>query len=57
MDVDLQMAYDGISNVIDVCSLNEPGDRFDVRTLLGEGTYGEVHVQFVGAESCYLRVG
>ena len=35
--------YDGLSSVLDVARLDEPGDRFEVGRLLGEGTYGEVY--------------
>ncbi len=35
--------YAGLSDVIDIVSLPDPGERFQVEALLGEGTYGEVH--------------
>ena len=42
MENDVLMAYDGLSNIIDVASLPDPGTRFEIKTLVGEGTYGEV---------------
>ena len=35
--------YAGLSQQIDFAALPEPGDRFSLETLIGEGTYGEVH--------------
>ncbi|XP_037084972.1 myosin-IIIb-like [Pollicipes pollicipes] len=46
MDTELQspgLAYAGLSRHIDFDALPEPGDRFVLETLIGEGTYGEVH--------------
>ena len=31
------------TRLIDVDLLDEPGNRYEIQTLLGEGTYGEVH--------------
>lgn len=35
--------YRGISRHVDVESLQEPGTRFTLQELIGEGTYGEVY--------------
>ena len=35
-------AYVGLSHHIDFARLPPPGDRFELRDLIGEGTYGEV---------------
>ena len=35
--------YAGLSQQIDFDALPEPGERFSLETLIGEGTYGEVH--------------
>ncbi|XP_075216273.1 myosin-IIIb-like isoform X1 [Lycorma delicatula] len=37
------MSYRGISRHVDVESLQEPGSRFTLQELIGEGTYGEVY--------------
>lgn len=37
------MSYRGISRHVDVESLQEPGTRFTLLELIGEGTYGEVY--------------
>ena len=31
------------TRLVDVDLLDEPGNRYEIQTLLGEGTYGEVH--------------
>ncbi|XP_043241849.1 myosin-IIIa-like, partial [Amphibalanus amphitrite] len=36
-------AYSGLSQHVDFTALPEPGDRFLLETVVGEGTYGEVH--------------
>ena len=43
MPTEVDAFYDGLSSVLDVAGLEEPGDRFKVGELLGEGTYGEVY--------------
>ena len=35
--------YEGLSTVIDLTSLPDPGIRFEIQQLLGEGTFGEVY--------------
>ena len=35
--------YEGLSTVIDLISLPDPGIRFEIQQLLGEGTFGEVY--------------
>ena len=35
--------YAGLSSVLDLASLPDPTDKFEVQDLMGEGTYGEVY--------------
>ena len=52
--------YAGLSQQIDFAALPEPGDRFSLETLIGEGTYGEVHAakdREQNGTSGYVRVG
>lgn len=35
--------YEGLSTTIDLQSIPEPNSRFEVKNLIGEGTYGEVY--------------
>ena len=37
------MAYEGLSSLLDFSSLPEPGERFTMGDMIGEGTYGEVY--------------
>lgn len=37
------MAYRGLSRHVDLEALPEPGARFSLQELIGEGTYGEVY--------------
>lgn len=37
------MAYRGLSRHVDLEACPEPGDRFALQELIGEGTYGEVY--------------
>lgn len=37
------MPYTGLSQHIDFGKLPSPGDRFQLKELIGEGTYGEVY--------------
>lgn len=37
------MAYRGLSRHVDFEALSEPGNRFTLQDLIGEGTYGEVY--------------
>lgn len=37
------LAYYGLSQHIDFDQLPDPGDRFTLEDLVGEGTYGEVY--------------
>ena len=37
------MAYEGLSSLLDFESMPDPGDRFKMGDLIGEGTYGEVY--------------
>ncbi len=43
---DVTLAYSGLSSVIEVDKLPDPGQRFTIERLIGEGTYGEVHEAF-----------
>ena len=36
-------AYAGLSSVLDLASLPDPSERFQIKDLMGEGTYGEVY--------------
>lgn len=36
------MAYRGLSRHVNLDAIAEPGDRFALKQLIGEGTYGEV---------------
>ncbi|KAL1377131.1 hypothetical protein pipiens_016464 [Culex pipiens pipiens] len=37
------MAYNGLSQHVDFVRLPNPGERFELLDLIGEGTYGEVY--------------
>lgn len=37
------MAYRGLSKEVNLDALPEPGTRFNLQELIGEGTYGEVY--------------
>lgn len=36
------MEYEGLSNRVDFLRLQDPGERFELVNVIGEGTYGEV---------------
>ena len=38
--------YHNLSSVLDIGSLSEPGTQFEIKDLIGEGTYGEVYEAF-----------
>lgn len=42
-DPKLQTFYRSLSQVVDILALPEPGSRFQLIQVVGEGTYGEVY--------------
>jgi len=36
--------YEGLSSSLKISALPNPADRFNMRRMIGEGTYGEVSV-------------
>ncbi|XP_054277512.1 myosin-IIIb-like isoform X2 [Macrosteles quadrilineatus] len=52
------MAYRGLSRHVDLESCPEPGDRFSLQELIGEGTYGEVYSarDTVTGDRCAIKI-
>lgn len=50
------MAYKGLSSHIDFDQLPEPAERFQVKDVIGEGTYGEVYSAFDKQEGNWVAL-